>query len=84
MPKTCTDLVCVYCADNSIDRDYAEKIAHIAPTRRAVVAASDSHNSVYELAKAGRLQGFLDAMFDIPGGQSEAEFLADDLEKAGA
>jgi hypothetical protein len=84
MRKTCTDFVCVYCADNTIDRDHAEKVAQIVPARRLAVPDSDSHNSVYELAKAGRLQGFLDAMFDIPGGQSEMEFLADNFERVGA
>ena len=81
MPRKCTDLVCVYCADNAIDRHHAEKVAQIVSVRRLAVPGSDSHNSVYELAKTGRLQGFLDAMFDIPGGQSEVEFLDGDLKK---
>ena len=83
MRRKDTDLVCVYGADHEVDRDHAERLSRAYPARRLPIRGVGSHNTIFELAKAGRLQGFLDAMFDIPGGQPEAEFLADDLEKAG-
>ena len=83
MPRISTELVCIYCADNAIDRDHAEKVARVVPARRLAVPGSDSHNSVHELAKAGRLQGLLDDLFDISGGQGEVHSLACDPTKAG-
>ncbi len=76
-----SDLVCVYGADNELDSTHADRLSRAYAVRRLPIIGVESHNPVFALAESGRLQGFLDAMFDIPGGESEAEFRRADIEK---
>jgi hypothetical protein len=81
MRRNGSDLVCVYGADHELDSVHAERLSRAYAVRRLPIIGVESHNPVFALAESGRLQGFLDAMFDIPGGESEADFRRADVER---
>jgi hypothetical protein len=60
-----TEIVCAYGADNAVDVEDARRIAAILPVRLRPVPGIAVHNFLWELARAGKAQDFINQAFDF-------------------